>query len=552
MRFSLFLTAVSLALAPTMAVAQTAEEPTFSAERVKADITFLASDELEGRNAGDRGYDVAARFVATRFESMGLVPGGPDGSWYQMVPFAEVGLEGTPVMTVDGKPLEQGKDMLIGAGSALDGGEQSVVGNAVFVGHGMVSEELGIDDYAGIDATGKIVVYFVGPPADLTPQQVGALRSVNRVQVAADHGAVGVLMVLRPEDVRIPWEELGHYVTGSSTQLLNADGTSRQEAAPGGIKMSAYIRPETLAPLFEGTDMTVEGALEAAKSLETTAVELPHQVMLSRNVSVRRFQSPNVIGLLPGSDPVLKNEYVLLTAHLDHNGIDPGLEGDQIYNGAMDNASGTATMLEAARAFMSTGTAPRRSIMFVSLTAEEDGLLGSTFLANNWFVEGGKMVADVNLDMPVLTYDFKDVVAFGADHSTLGPIVAAATAKADVSLSPDPMPEENLFVRSDHYSFVKAGVPSVFLVTGFQNGGEEAFRHFLATDYHKVSDQIDLPFNWEAAAKFARINFLIAREIANADTAPMWYEGDEYGDRYAPDAPKAPAPAEEPAAEAAE
>ncbi|QIG81416.1 M28 family peptidase [Stakelama tenebrarum] len=554
MRFSLLLTAVSLALAPAAAVAQTADEPTFSAERVKADVTFLASDELEGRNAGDRGYDVAAKFVATRFESMGLEPGGPDGSWYQMVPFAEVGLEGTPTMMVDGAPLQQGKDMLIGAGSSLEGGEQTIVGNAVFVGHGMVSEEHGIDDYAGVDATGKFVVYFVGPPSDLAPEQMAALRSINRVKVAADHGAIGVLMVLRPQDVRIPWEQLGHYVTGAQLQLLNADGTSREEAAPGGIQISAYIRPETLAPLLEGTDMTVEGALEAADTVETTAFELPHQVTLTRNVSVRRFESPNVIGLLPGSDPELKDEYVLLTAHLDHNGIDREKEGDQIYNGAMDNAGGTATMLEAARAFTSTGTSPRRSIMFVSLTAEEDGLLGSEFLANNWFVEGGTMVADVNLDMPVLLYDFKDVVAFGAEHSTLGPIVAEATAKADVSLSPDPMPEENLFVRSDHYSFVKAGVPSVFLVTGFENGGEEAFRHFLATDYHQPSDQIDLPFDWDAAAKFARINFLIAREIANADTAPMWYEGNEYGDRYAPDAAKAPAPAveEEAEAEAAE
>ncbi len=213
---------------------------------------------------------------------------------------------------------------------------------------------------------------------------------------------------------------------------------------------------------------------------------------------------------------------------------------DTVFNGAMDNASGVATMLEAARAFTTSGKPPRRSILFVALAAEEQGLLGSDFLARNPLV--GKFVANVKLDMPILLYDFKDVVAFGAEHSTLGPIVAAAAAKMGVEVSPDPMPSENLFMRSDHYSFVKQGIPSVFLVTGFKNGGEKAFRDFLKTNYHQPSDQIDLPFDWRAAARFAKINYLIAREIADVDQAPLWYEGNSYGNRYAKKAPKAPKP----------
>jgi len=361
MRLPLFLVALTLGLAPlalTQSVAQApggTDEPQFSADRVRADITYLADDKLEGRFTASKGYLTAAGYVAERFQQLGLKPGGTDYPWFQLVP------------------------------------------------------------------------------------------------------------------IRLPVGKITH-----------------------------------------------------------------------------TYKVPNVIGILPGSDPVLKDEYVVLSAHLDHIGVDPRPGRDKIYNGAMDNAAGVATMLEAARAFTSSGKPPRRSILFVALAAEEEGLLGSAFLARNPVIGSGRVVADVNLDMPILLYDFQDVVAFGAEHSTLGPIVAAAGAKMGVTLSPDPMPEENLFVRSDHYSFVKAGVPSVFLVTGFKNGGEKAFRAFLRTHYHQVSDDVSLPFDWEAGAKFAKLNYLIAREIADGDTAPQWYDRDPFGERFAPKAPKAPRPAPAP------
>lgn len=265
-------------------------------------------------------------------------------------------------------------------------------------------------------------------------------------------------------------------------------------------------------------------------------------VGLSNGRVVRTYRVPNVIGVIPGSDPVLKDEYVVISAHLDHIGKAEFGGGDVIYNGAMDNASGVATMLEAARAFTTDGKPPRRSIMFVALAAEEQGLLGSSYLARHPLVGEGRMVANVNLDMPILLYDFQDVVAFGAEHSTMGPIVAAAAAKMGVTLSPDPVPSQKLFFRSDQYSFVKEGVPSVFLVTGFKNGGEKAFRDFEKSHYHNVSDDLSLPFDWNAGAKFAKLNYLIAREIADGDQAPRWYAGNTYGDRYAKKAPKAPKP----------
>ena len=252
------------------------------------------------------------------------------------------------------------------------------------------------------------------------------------------------------------------------------------------------------------------------------------------------LSSSNVIGMLPGSDPALAGEYVVLMAHLDHNGIDPARKDDTIFNGAMDNASGTAAMLEAARSLAALPVRPRRPILFAAVTAEEKGLLGSDYLARHPVVANGKVVSVVNLDMPVLLYDFQDVIAFGAEHSTMGPIVARAAAKMGLSLSPDPLPTEGLFTRSDHYSFVKRGVPSVFLATGFKNGGEKQFRDFLKTHYHQVSDQTSLPFDWNAAAKFARINALIAAEIANADEAPKWYSDSFFGKTFAPTTLKAP------------
>jgi Zn-dependent M28 family amino/carboxypeptidase len=312
------------------------------------------------------------------------------------------------------------------------------------------------------------------------------------------------------------------------TYLADHKLEGRFTVADGYFAAAAYV-----ADRFSRLGLQPGGDVE--KWFQLVPVRLPNGRI------ERTYRSPNVIGIVPGSDPALKKEYVVISAHLDHVGMQR-TGGDKIFNGAMDNASGVATMLEAARAFVASGKPPRRSIMFVAFAAEEQGLIGSNYLARNPLIGDGKIVANVNLDMPILLYDFQDVIAFGAERSTLGPIVAAAAAKVAITLSPDPMPHENMFVRSDHYSFVQAGVPSLMLDPGFKNGGEEAIRNFMRSHYHQVSDDISLPFDWNAAAKFAKLNYLIAREIADADEAPRWYAKDRYGDRYAKDAPKAARP----------
>ena len=236
----------------------------------------------------------------------------------------------------------------------------------------------------------------------------------------------------------------------------------------------------------------------------------------------RRIASPNVLASIPGSDPSVANEVVLLMGHLDHVGTNPAKTPDGIYNGAMDNAVGIATLLEAARAMAAAPTRPRRTVLFAAVTAEEKGLLGAEYLAKHPLPGGGKVVGVVNLDMPVLLYPFSDVIAFGANHSTLGPAVQRAAAGMKVALTPDPLPEEGLFTRSDHYKFVREGVPSVFLMTGFAGEGQQRFRYFLATHYHQPSDDLKLPIDWAAGARFAEINYRIAMEVANAPRAPQW------------------------------
>ena len=253
-----------------------------------------------------------------------------------------------------------------------------------------------------------------------------------------------------------------------------------------------------------------------------------------------------MIGLLPGSDPVLSSEYVALMGHLDHLGVkrDAKTGEDRIYNGALDNAAGVATMLEAARAFAESGTRPRRSILFIANTAEERGLLGADYFARNPTVPIANIASVVDLDMPLLLYDFTDVIAFGAEHSTLARTVARAAGKMNVKLSPDPMPEQSIFTRSDHYQFVRQGVPAVFLATGFANGGAETWAAFLDGAYHHVHDDLTQKIDWRAGARFAELNYLISRELADADRRPLWYRGDYFGNLFAPDAPRAEPPGE--------
>ena len=293
------------------------------------------------------------------------------------------------------------------------------------------------------------------------------------------------------------------------------------------IEASAVTGTSGAERLFanSGRDFAaIVAAAQAGEPLESFALNA--SVEMAQATSREPVASANVIGVLPGSDPVLSAETVIVTAHLDHIGICQPLDEDPICNGALDNASGTAAMLESARALVQ-GPRPARTVVFIALTAEEKGLLGSAHVAANPTPAMGRMVANINLDMPVMLYEFNDVIAFGAEHSTLGPVASDAVARAGVTLSPDPIPGQSLFVRSDHYNFVRQGVPSVFLMTGFSSPDAEddegaAFLRFLGGNYHAPGDDLSQGLRFDQGARFARINFEIIQAVANTEQAPRW------------------------------
>ena len=538
-----FLAAVSVAAATLAAVAAPAQptpEAARSADNIKAHMTFLASDLLQGREAGSPGFDIAANYVASQFAQLGLTPMGGQGGYFQKVPL------------VASRPTDEGRFVVTGkdgvARTLVFGDDVRVLGrptgrpdlqlNAplVFAGYGVVAPERGLDDYKGLDVKGKIVVLLQGAPAGYQTEERAyyANRDNKRAQAAA-HGAVGVISICLPGEARCPkvGEAKRTWQSWSMT-WRRADGTAN-DVAPGTPAL-ALLGPEGADKLFVGARKTLDEIAKAADKPKADPPRFPLATSLSVSLHTesRDVVSENVAGLLEGSDPKLKDEVVVLSAHLDHIGVTPPVNGDAINNGALDNAAGVATTLEVARTFVDGGQRPRRSILFLTVTGEEKGLLGAQYFARNPTLGPRSIVANVDLDMPILFYDFTDVIAFGSDRSGIGPAVKRAAGRMGVALSPDPLPEEGLFTRSDHFRFVEVGVPAVFLMTGVQNGGEEKFRGFLAGCYHHPCDDLNQPIDYAAGAKFARLNYEITRELADGDARPLWVKGDFFGARFAP------------------
>lgn len=514
--------------------------------RIKAHITFLADDLMLGRQPGSDEYDIAANYVASQFQQSGLIPAGDDGSYFQQVPLRQAFLKpGSAKMSykqgrknTDFSFVEQFfmQPSLTRASSDLEAG-------LVFVGYGIDAPELGHDDYANVNVEGKVVVQLAGQPHDF-PSEEGAhfASTTERNKAAVRNGAVGILAIHTPRTAqRYAWDRLKSMVGTPSMGWVNKEGEVHGQFEQ--IQAGAMLSHTVAAGLFEGAQIDLETLLQRDDAGETlTSFDLKGRINMSQQSTHSDLLSPNVAAFLPGSDPLLANEYVLYTAHLDHLGElhsagDESKQGDLINNGAMDNASGVAVMLETARLFTES-EAPRRSVLFVAVTGEEKGLVGSEYFAMNPTVPIDSIVSEVNLDMPVLLYDFADVIAFGSEHSSLGETVREAAASFAIELSPDPFPEQNIFVRSDHYRFVQQGVPSVFLVTGMKSldgdiNTQPIFEGFLKEHYHKPSDDLNLPINYASAAKFTRINLKIGELIANDPKRPKWHEGDFFGRTFA-------------------
>jgi len=499
---------------------------------MKAHVMFLASDAMRGRDAGSPEYDIAANYVASQFYAAGLRPGGGDGSYLQKVPLIRMNAADKGQVSLNGQSLTFGEDYLPGVNPQAP--ESMIEGKVVYVGYGIVRP--GRDDYAGVDVRGKIVAVVRGAPEGLDSEEAAHFGGIaTKAAIAKAKGAVGVISLQTPEAAqRSPLSKMAASYDSPSVSWAEADGTGH--VMGGGVPTIAAIGAAGAEKLFagSGTSWTKSAAALSGKG-KFRAVALKPTMTVMLKTKITPLPSYNVAGILPGSDPSVAAETVVLSAHLDHVGVGaPNAKGDTIYNGAMDNAVGIASLIEEAKRFKAAGKAPKRSILFLAVTAEEKGLVGSDYFANNPTIEKARIVADVNLDMPIITYKFTDVIAFGAARSTLGDIVKRAAAQAGASVSPDPMPEMALFVRSDHYRCVQQGVPSVFLWPGTSGPGKAAVDAFFANNYHKPSDEVvqGPPIDWESGERFINVNYQIARDIADAPVRPAWNKGDFFGTLY--------------------
>ncbi len=508
-----------------------------SVDLIKEHMAFLASDDLLGRETGSEGYDVAAQYVADQYKALGLTPAGDNGTYFQNITFKRAfrvsDAANLTATASDGTtiPMIDNKDFAIGPSTSLT--ESTVTAPVVFAGFGIVAPKEGRNDYEGLDVEGKIVATLSRTPSGIQTEE-RAFYGSRKGKEASDRGAIGTLSIPTPTSEGVySFERLINEGRLDSPRMswVAPDGETFSRAPS--IRAGASLSPEGASKLFADADISLDDVLKAAEAEggKTPTFDLPVTVTITQKSIIDEVISANVAGMIEGADPDLKDEVIVLTAHLDHIGVSKIDEEDVINNGALDNAAGIATLLEAAR-MMQNNEPPRRSVMFLAVTAEEKGLLGSQYFAKNPTVPKDKIVGNVNLDMPVLTYNFEDVIAFGGTRSTFNAAISKAAEEMDLVLNPDPMPEQGIFTRSDHFRFVEEGVPSVMLSTGFGNGGAEAWATHFADHYHRPSDDMMNDLDFEAAAKFSELKTRITFTLANADQRPLWNKGDFFAEQF--------------------
>jgi len=506
---------------------------------IQAHIAFLADDLLEGRGTGTRGYAIAANYVAAQFAALGLEPAGVSGTYFQPVPFrradlVESGASASLIGRDGTQKLAYGADYIFSKDPVHE--STRLEAPLVYVGYGVTAPEFNYDDYAGIDVRGKIIVYLRGGPPRFPHNELAYYADSDvKFRNAVERGAVGAIALRTPRaSSRFPWSRNVQNSHIPGMYWMSPDG--HVAGSYPEIQVTGTFSEAGAAKAFAHAPHTLDDVFEAAQASQPLSFDLAYAGRFQRKTRHSRVESPNVIGLLPGWEPRLKAQTVVVSAHLDHLGIGAVADGDSIYNGAYDNASGVAIMLEIAKAMTSLARPPKRSILFIAVTGEEKGLLGSEYFTEYPTVPLENLVADINLDEFLMLHPFMDVVACGAEHSTLDQAVRKAAREVHVMVTPDPEPEETIFVRSDQFSFVKKGIPSVFLVGGPDKAdgsrGHELDDAWEREIYHSQRDDMTQEFDFEAGTRFARLNFLLLMEVGNQQKPPQWNAGDFFGERF--------------------
>jgi Zn-dependent M28 family amino/carboxypeptidase len=503
------------------------------AERIRIHLQTLSADDMEGRAPGTPGGEKAAHYIAAQFKEAGLLPAVGDTSYFQNV--ALRGVAHTPALTIRGAKqtwrLTPGAEFV---GVTQMDTTATAVRNAetLFMGFGIDAPEFNWNDYAGVDARGKMLFVLVNEPssADSTFFDGAALTYYGRwsykYEEAGRRGAAGVILIHTTPLAGYGWNVVQNsrskeqfYIKKPHSNLCAFEGWITQEAASDILSTLGYNLEELIAQ---------------ANSAGFQPMALPLRVSAEIKNAARALQSPNVIAKLEGHDPVLKNECVLYTSHYDHLGMNPQLPDDQIFNGAFDNASGTATLIEVARELAQLPFQPKRTILFAAVTAEESGLLGSQFYAQYPVFPLAKTAANINIDGVNVWGKTHDIVARGAERSTLRGAVLKTAQEMKLTVAPDPMPEQGLFFRSDQFSLVKVGVPAVFVTAGLsyvgqpQNWGREMMEDYIQQRYHNVKDEYDPNWSLEGAEQVGRFVLKLGLEVANAPEMPQWNADDQF------------------------
>lgn len=494
MKKLMLLCSLSLIFFATKATAQEQlPEMNLSKAQLEAHMRFLASDALEGRRTGSRGNDIAAAYIAAQFEAYGLKPAPGKDSYFQPVMFESVIPPQSGSLKLGKTDFERGKDFLFLSGTA-----NNVKTTAVFANYGWVDSKTSYDDYKNLDVKGKVVFVLPGTPDDQSPMAILNAGTAKQ-KFAAERGAVAVIELFR---MQFPWNFFVSYFGKEAIRL--ADG------------QSAQAQPNIVYGFFKEPSPNPIKDLEAGKSMKVT--------LSSTGGSIAKLPSQNVCGVLEGSDPVLKNEYIILSAHYDHVGV--GAQGggaytaqDSIFNGARDNGFGTISLLAAAKAFYQ--KRPKRSVIFLAVTGEEQGLLGSQYYAENPLIPLEKTVFNLNTDAAGYN-DTDNVMIVGIEHVSVRETLEAGAKPFGLGILDDPMPEQNLFQRSDHYNFVIKGVPSIFMTPAIT-----AFDDKITKYYHQVTDNPDT-IDYDYLLKYCQAFVHTARLIGDMPKAPFWKAGDKY------------------------
>jgi len=499
-------------------------------------VTTLADDKFGGRNTGTSGERGAQEFVVGRLEALGIPAAGSSG-YYQPVDLRSreiVEADSSLVLLRDGReiPLTLGQEAFFSTRLDL---APSVQADLVFVGYGLTAPEQHYDDFAGLDLQGKIAVVFTGSPASMSSALAAHHQSAaERWKALRAAGAIGILSVPNPASMDIPWSRMSLSRTQKSMTLVGA-----QYDDTAGELFADTFNPEDADLLFGGTGHSFAEIAALAKDRQALPhFALPVSLRATTHLLSEAVHSNNLVAVLPGADPRLKHEYVVLSAHLDHLGIGKPINGDSIYNGAMDNGSGSAMLLDLAASLALSHEKLRRSVVFVWVTGEEKGLLGSRYFATNPTVPAESIVADLNTDMFLPIAPLKVLTVYGLAESDLGQRATAVAAKLGYRVQPDPEPLRNAFVRSDQYSFIKQGIPSLAMTVGFDAGApeEKLFKDWLRERYHAPSDDTNQPVDLAAAAGYEEVMRGLTVQIANDPRRPAWNK-DSFFRRFVPTTP---------------